>query len=86
MNDSQVIIYTHRGCPGGDAAMQYMNGEQIPFRLRDVVKDVEAQTEFRRLGGIGTPLLVVGDQVLHGFDPTELEKARSALERSGSGG
>jgi glutaredoxin len=86
MNDSQVIIYTHRGCPGGDVAMQYLNREHIPFRLRDVAKNTEAQMQFRRLGGIGTPLLIVGDQVLHGFDPVELEKARSVVERSGASG
>jgi mycoredoxin len=83
MNNSQVIIYTHRGCPGGDAAIQYLNHEHIPFRLRDVAKDAEAQAEFRRLGGIGTPLLVVGDRVMHGFDPAELERLRSVTEWSG---
>jgi mycoredoxin len=86
MNHSQVIIYSHRGCPGGDAAIQYLNQERIPFQLRDVVNDAEAQAEFRRLGGIGTPLLVVGDRVMHGFDPAELEKLRSVAEGSGGRG
>jgi len=86
MNDSQVIIYTHGGCPGGDAAIQYCNREQIPFRLRDIARDPEAQAEFRRLKGIGTPLLIVGDRVLHGFDSAELDRARSVVERSGDSG
>jgi len=86
MHDAQVIIYTHLGCPGGDSAIRYLDHRQIPFQVRDVAQDASAQSEFRRLGGIGTPILVVGDRVMHGFDPFELERLRAELEGSGARG
>lgn len=75
-----IVLYSHRGCPGGEAARHYMEEQGIPHRVRDVLKDLEARAEFQRLGGIGTPLLQVGHRVLHGFDPAEFEAVRTQVE------
>lgn len=76
-----VVLYSHMGCPGGEAAQRHMEEQGIPYRMRDVLKDLEARAEFQRLGGIGTPMLQVGSHVLHGFDPDEFEAIRSQAER-----
>ncbi|HEY3367866.1 MAG TPA: glutaredoxin domain-containing protein [Symbiobacteriaceae bacterium] len=73
-----VLLYTHGGCPGGDAARRYFDQVGMPYRVCDVLQDAAAHTEFKRLGGIGTPLLVVGDLVMHGFDPEEFERLMAA--------
>ncbi len=86
MGAATVRLYTHRGCPGGEAARRYLEEHGIPYRVYDVVRDPEAQAEFRRLGGVGTPLLVVGRQVMHGFDPEEYERIAAAMKRGGSVG
>lgn len=75
-----VFLYSHRGCPGGEMAQRYMEEQGIPYRMRDVLKDLEARAEFQHLGGIGTPLLRVGNHVLHGFDPEEFDAVRTQVE------
>ncbi|MFZ5822809.1 MAG: glutaredoxin family protein [Bacillota bacterium] len=75
-----VVLYSHRGCPGGEAAQRHMDEQGIAYQMRDVLKDLEARAEFQRLGGIGTPLLQVGEHLLHGFDPDEFEAILSQAE------
>lgn len=86
MKVEAIIVYTHRGCLGGDAALQYLERNQIPHRLRDVAADDRALAELRRLGGMGTPLLVIGPHVMHGFDPDELQRLIKLAGRSGERG
>lgn len=74
MHSMDVILYTHRGCPGGQAARRYLDSSGVPYVLRDVLKDEQARAEFTRLGGIGTPMLRVGSRVMHGWDPQEFEQ------------
>lgn len=75
-----VVLYSHRGCAGGEAAQRYLEQHGIPYRLRDVLAEQQAREEFRQLGGIGTPLLQVGTRLMHGFDPDELEELMRVAE------
>lgn len=77
-----VVLYTHMGCPGGDAARRHFDEAGIAYLVYDVVTDKGAQAEFRRLGGIGTPLIVAAHGVMHGFDPQEFHR----LMQSNTGG
>lgn len=81
-----VVLYSHRGCTGGEAAQRYLEARGIPYRLRDVAAGQQAREELRQVGGIGRPLLQVGAQLMHGFDPVELEALLEATEgRQGHG-
>jgi len=69
-----ITLFTHTGCPGGKSARQFLLERNLAYQEQDVARDVSAWAEFRGLGGIGTPLLLIGDQVMHGFDPDELQR------------
>lgn len=75
------MIYTHQTCPWGRAARAYLDQRGVAYQVRDVERDSAARAEFRQLGGIGTPLLLLGTHVIHGFDPLELEMLLKAEER-----
>ncbi|MCL8206680.1 MAG: hypothetical protein K6V97_01195 [Actinomycetia bacterium] len=70
-----VRVYSHRGCPGGDAALRYLAAHHIPFLWRDIARDATARSEWKALGSHPPPVVVVGRRILLGCEPHELEAA-----------
>ena len=54
---------------------EYLSQKQIDFDDRDITKDSSAITELQKLGFMTTPVTVVGDQVVVGFDVAKLDDA-----------
>ena len=69
METPRVVLYGHQGCPGTQAARAYFARHTVRHTFMDVGRDPAAASEWRALGGIGTPLIAVGRRVLLGFDP-----------------
>ncbi len=70
-----VQIYGTEWCGHCQHAREYMAEHKIAFSDHDVEKEPAAQEKFRELDGRGVPLIVVGDQVLHGFSEESFEQA-----------
>lgn len=51
----------------------------MPYEVRNVLKDEQAANEFVRLGGRLAPLLIIGGELVHGFQPDAIDEA---LERA----
>lgn len=51
----------------------------MSYELHDVLQDREAAEEFLKLGGRLPPLLRIGDRVIEGFRPDEIEAALDAF-------
>ena len=62
-----VTIYTTQGCPHCERAKAYFADHGIAYTEHDIDASRAARQEFLRLGGIGVPLIMVGDKKLHGF-------------------
>ncbi len=73
--DLDIIVYTHPGCPGGERAVQYFVARGIPVCVRDVFQSQAAMEEFRALGCIGTPVILVDREKFVGFDECRIERA-----------
>jgi glutaredoxin len=54
---------------------EYLSQKQIEFEDRDITKDPSAITELQRLGFMTTPVTVVGEKVVVGFDVSKLDEA-----------
>jgi glutaredoxin len=54
---------------------EYLSQKQIQFEDRDLTKDPSAILELQKLGFMTTPVTVVGDKVVIGFDAAKLEAA-----------
>ena len=54
---------------------EYLSQKQVSFGDRDITKDPTAISELQKLGFMTTPVTLVGDQVIVGFDVPKLEEA-----------
>ena len=57
---------------------EYLSQKQIQFDDRDVTKDPSAILELRKIGFMTSPVTVVGDKVIVGFDESKLDEALEA--------
>ena len=54
---------------------EYLSQKQIQFDDRDITKDPSAILELQKLGFMTTPVTVVDDKVIVGFDMPKLDEA-----------
>jgi glutaredoxin-like YruB-family protein len=69
----RVLLYSQPGCPPCFAAKQFLKARQIAFEYKDVQADPTALQELMDLNSRSTPTIVVGSEVMIGFDPERLE-------------
>ncbi len=69
----RIILYSQPACPPCFAARAYLKARKLSFEYKDIQADPEALRELVALKSQSTPTLVVGDQVLIGFDPEKLD-------------
>ncbi|HMK28411.1 MAG TPA: glutaredoxin family protein [Terriglobales bacterium] len=78
MTQKKVVVFTQPGCPPCHALKAYLSERGIEFEDRDVSTDREAVEELvHKYNSRSTPTLVVGDEVLIGFDPDEIDQVLS---------
>jgi len=71
----QVIIFTQPGCLSCELMRVYLEARGIPFEERDVTTDLEARrTMMNDYDSDETPTIVIGTEVVTGFDPVRLDQ------------
>lgn len=68
-----IIVYTHKGCPGGDRAISYFHDNGISIQVKDIMNDPQALDEFQKQGCFATPVIVIDGKQFVGFDEDEIE-------------
>ena len=68
-----VVMYATSWCPYCAQARAYFARAGIAYVEHDVEKSASAHVEFKRLGGRGVPLIVVGREKLKGFSEQSFE-------------
>jgi glutaredoxin len=58
---------------------EYLSQKGIKFSERDVTKDPSAVDELKRLGAMTTPVTLIGDAVVIGFDAETIDEALTHL-------
>lgn len=64
----EVVLYATEWCGYCKQTREFFDANGIRYRERDVEKSAEAQAAHQQLGGRGVPTIVVGDDVVHGYD------------------
>lgn len=64
-----VTMYSTGWCGHCKNARRYFASKGIAYRDIDVENSPEARREFKRLGGSGVPLILVGSKAMSGWDP-----------------
>jgi glutaredoxin 3 len=67
------ILYTKRGCPWCDAVVEFLDGNGVSYRLKEVTADAEAYREMEtKSGQTKAPTLDWNGKVLADFGVEEL--------------
>jgi glutaredoxin len=70
----EVKILSTTWCGVCKTAKNYLAGKGIYFSEYDVETSDIGRQEFKRLGGKGVPIILVGNQRMDGFSATKLDK------------
>ncbi|MBW2995547.1 glutaredoxin family protein [Candidatus Woesearchaeota archaeon] len=72
----KVKIYSTPTCPYCTMAKEFLKENKIEFEDIDVAANQEAAKEMvEKSGQMGVPVIIVGDEIIVGFDKEKLKKA-----------
>jgi glutaredoxin len=71
----KVVMYGVPNCGYCRQARQYFASHDIDYVEYNINKSSGRLKEFRRLGGRGTPLILINGKKVHGFKPQAIEAA-----------
>jgi glutaredoxin len=74
----RVRLYSTTWCGACKKAKAYMERKGIRYTEHDIEKNAKAKREFDAMNGRAVPLLVVGEQSMHGFDAKRFEAMLAA--------
>ena len=74
MTNLPVIIYTQPTCQACQRLKSYLKQKSVEYEERDVTENDQAFSELQQLGFTTTPVILVGDEVVVGFDQEKLER------------
>lgn len=69
-----VVLYSTAWCGACKRAKAHLKARGVVFTEYDIEMNGLAKAEFKRLGGQGVPLILVGDQRMKGFNAARLDK------------
>ena len=58
-----------------DHAKEYLSQKRVRFQERDIMQDPTALDDLKKLGFMTTPVIVVDDTVIVGFDADKIDAA-----------
>jgi glutaredoxin len=78
----QVVMYGTSSCPACKMARAYFYQHDIPYVEHDIEWSSKAKREFRKLGGRGVPLILIGNEKFMGWSAYAVEAALARLKDS----
>lgn len=70
----RVVMYSATWCGVCKRAAAYFRRKGVPFREYDVETSTKGRADFKRLGGRGVPIILVGDARINGFSAPQFEQ------------
>lgn len=77
---ANIIVYSTSGCSECSQVKQLLESKGLPFEVRDVMASAVYQEEVEKLGFMGIPVTVSGDQAVKGFNLPQLEQLIEAAK------
>lgn len=72
---SDVVMYVLPECGYCERARAHLKQRAVAWREIDISGSTTAADEFKKLGGVGTPLLIIHGERIAGFDPNAIDAA-----------
>ncbi|GAB4331987.1 MAG: glutaredoxin family protein [Dehalococcoidia bacterium] len=77
MMAKRVIVYTQPHCASCQQVTDYLRERGVDYELKDVAGDGAALRELAALGFMTTPVTIVGETAIAGFQRKKLERVLS---------
>lgn len=75
---AKVTMYVLPECGYCKKVRQLLTQRGVQWQELDILASAQAKQEFIAHGGVGTPLLLIGDSVINGADPARIDAALRA--------
>lgn len=69
----EVVMYTTKSCPYCIKAREWFASRNVQWDERDIETSAEARSQWKQLGGAGTPLVLINGKRFAGFSPAAFE-------------
>ncbi len=74
----EIVIFTQNECPPCKIVKMFLDDHNVDYRERNISTDNKARKDLtEKYGAFSTPTVLVGEEVIIGF---ELEKLKKALK------
>jgi glutaredoxin len=81
----QIVLYTQPGCLSCELMRVYLDAREIAYEERDISTNPEARRAMlETYGSNETPTMVLGEEVITGFDPGLLDQLLDSPSSSDS--
>ena len=72
--DNNVVLYGADWCGYCKKAKRYFRAKNIAFREDDVEKSSKGRKDYKKMGGGGVPIILVGNKRLNGFSAAAFDR------------
>lgn len=72
--DKKVSVYTSNTCPYCTMAKDYLREKNIDFEEKNIQEDKAARDELMKMGHLGVPVIVIGEEEIVGFDQRKIDE------------
>ncbi|HSX59489.1 MAG TPA: glutaredoxin domain-containing protein [Tahibacter sp.] len=72
---AKVKLYVMPQCGYCEKARELLTARGVVWEELDIASSEQAKSEFDANGGRGTPLIVIGNEVIKGLDPARIDEA-----------
>jgi len=74
-NPPKIVMFGSQSCNYCAIARSFFKKHSLPYVENDIDQSIEHREMFYRLGGQGTPLIIVNKSIIHGFDEKQIRTA-----------
>lgn len=71
----KIIMFSSQSCHYCAVARTFFKKHKLTYTEKDIDMSLKDREMFYRLGGAGTPLIMVNDSIIHGFEENLIRKA-----------
>lgn len=72
LHPDKVILYATAWCGYCKAAREFMDKNNIAYHEYDIEKSTEGKKQYDSLGVRGVPVMLINDQIVHGYNPEKI--------------
>jgi glutaredoxin len=77
-----ITVYSSNMCGACEMVKAFLALRKVTFIEKNISTDLEGRTELIKMGYDTTPVTVIGDRHISGFDATQIDEALKDLDTS----